>query len=157
MAHITRFLRTHGRQAVIATVVVVGLAAGGVAYAVSGSGGSSSPQAAPPTTSAPTTTPPAPKRPKPVRGRLTAIAPGSWTLRTSTSETVTVIIDAKTKFGSKKAPSTLSAFAVGNRIVVSGQQTGASITATRIVMAPAKGAGAGAGATTTTTAPSAAG
>jgi hypothetical protein len=152
MAHITRFIRTHARQAAIAAVVMVALAAGGVAYAVSNSGGSPSPQAAPPTTTAPANPRAASARAKPVRGQLTAIAPGSWTLQTSTGQTMTVIIDPKTKFGANKAPSTSSAFAVGNSIVVRGRQSGTSITAKRIRMAPAKGAGA----TTTTTAPRAA-
>jgi hypothetical protein len=146
-----RFIRTHVLQAIIAAVVVLALAVGGVAYAVSNSGGSSNPQAAP-TTTAPSTPPPAAtKRPKPVRGRLTAMAPGNWTLQTKTGQTMAVVINAKTKFGSKKAPLTSSSFAVGNSIVVSGQQTATSISATRITMAPAKAPAAGA--TTTTTAP----
>jgi hypothetical protein len=143
MAHLTRFIRTHGRRSIIAGVVVVALAVGGVAYAVAGSGGSATSQANPPATSAPTTAPPAPaaKRHPILRGLITAIAPGNWTVRTRSGQTIAVIVSAQTQFGSRRAPLTSSAFAVGDRILVIGPRTETTIVAARIAKAPVRRAG----------------
>jgi hypothetical protein len=157
MANIFRFIRAHGRQSIIAALVVVTLAVSGVAYAVSNSGGSSTSPAAAPPTSAPTTTAPAspaaPAKRHPVlRGLLTAIGPGNWTVRTRTGQTIAVIVNPQTQFGTRKAPLASSAFAIGDRIVVSGPQTAITVVAARIAKVPVKAPGSPTSPTSTTVA-----
>jgi hypothetical protein len=153
MASITRFIQTHARQSIIGLSVLLALGLGGVAFAVSSSSGSAQVAAAPTTTTVPAPTRPPPARPKPVRGSITAMAPGSWTVRTAKGQIVTVTVTDQTKFGSVKAPLAVTAFAVGDRIVVSGPQTSTSVVARRIAKAPVKPAGSGSTTSTSTSVP----
>ncbi len=70
----------------------------------------------------------------PLRARLTAISGSTWTVQPAKGGPVSVIVNGQTKFGSKKAPSTASAFAVGTRIAIVGARVGDRIDATRIML-----------------------
>lgn len=70
----------------------------------------------------------------PLRARLTAISGSTWTVQPAKGGPVSVIVNGQTKFGSKKAPSTASAFAVGTRIAIVGARVGDRIDAKRIML-----------------------
>ena len=80
------------------------------------------------------------------------MAPGKWTVRTRTGQTISVVVTAQTQFGSRKAPLTSSQFTVGDRILVSGPLTATTVLAARIAKVPVK-APATTPSTTATTAP----
>ncbi len=158
MGQTTSLIRRHMGAAVASGVAVVVLAGGGIAYAVTSSGSSGPAKAALPPVSAPaTTTPPArgasgkaaaggtnAKHPG-VRGTVTAVNGGVWTVKTVKGDSVSVTVTPQTTFGTKQAPGSASSFPVGTTVRVDGQRTGTSITAIRI-LAPKS-----AGSTTSTT------
>ncbi|MDQ6838587.1 MAG: DUF5666 domain-containing protein [Actinomycetota bacterium] len=158
MPQITRTVRRHVGASIAGGVAVVALAGGGIAYAATSLGPSAPAKASAPATSAPTTTPPAAgparghktKHPG-VRGTVTAVNGDAWTVTTAKGASTMVTITAQTAFGTKQAPSSAASFPVGTKVRVVGQSTGASITATRIVVPKAAGAG---GSTPSTTAAS---
>jgi hypothetical protein len=67
---------------------------------------------------------------------VTAINGGTWTVTTAKGVAVTVHVTAATSFGTPKAPSSPSAFTVGEQVVVLGTRSKTTVTATRIAEAP---------------------
>jgi hypothetical protein len=134
-----------------AAVLVVGA---GIAYGVMSSATSTavtsspttSPTTSPPATAAPGSAPGAPtapsssparRRPRALRGRVTAMSSTAWTVQTAAGVTVTVEITPTTAFGSRAAPAAASSLAVGDEVIVVGARHGTTVTATRIAMTPA--------------------
>jgi hypothetical protein len=132
---------------VIATVLVAGLTAWGVTALVENAG---TPTAAvAPAGSARIAGTPAPAGKtgglRGVRGTITAMNGSSWTIRTLAGTEVTIAITPTTAYGTKKAPSAESDFAVGDAVAVIGVRQGNTGTATRVIRTRVLGAKDGAG------------
>lgn len=80
---------------------------------------------------------------RPVRGRITAISGGTWTVQPAKGGPVTVVVSQRTKFGTRKAPAPASEFTVGTRVAVAGPRTGDRVQANRITIPPAAAAPVG--------------
>lgn len=76
-------------------------------------------------------------------GVITAISGATWTIRSTAGTTLTVTLDASTRFGTTKIPAAASSFAVGDRVGVVGARSGDEITAKRVVQLKAGSGGAG--------------
>ena len=74
-----------------------------------------------------------------IAGQISAMNGSSWTVTTARGVAYTVNLTPTTAFGSKAAPQTQSQFTTGERIRVLGQPSDKTVTATRIVAAPARG------------------
>lgn len=72
------------------------------------------------------------------RATIVSEAGTTWIVRTPSGHTLTVTLTPKTKFGTKKAPATVTQFTRGDMIVIGGTVNSDTITATRIAT-PAKG------------------
>ncbi|MFE3756841.1 DUF5666 domain-containing protein [Nocardia tengchongensis] len=70
-----------------------------------------------------------------VGGKITTEGAGSWQITKQDGSTETVAISATTEFGSKAKSETAAQFAVGDQIMVQGQETDGTIAATRIMHA----------------------
>ncbi|MFE3796684.1 DUF5666 domain-containing protein [Nocardia tengchongensis] len=70
-----------------------------------------------------------------VGGKITTEGAGSWQITKQDGSTETVAISATTEFGSKAKSETAAQFAVGDQIMVQGQETDGTIAATRILHA----------------------
>ncbi|MGI8751107.1 MAG: DUF5666 domain-containing protein [Acidimicrobiales bacterium] len=154
MGQTTSFIRRHVGAAVASGVAVVALAGGGIAYAATSSGSSAPAKASPPPASAPASSGTHGSKAKAkhpgVRGTVTAVSGGAWTVKTAKGVSMTVTVTPQTTFGTKKAPSSATSFPVGSTVRVSGQQNGTSITATRIT-APKAASGSTTGGSTPST------
>jgi hypothetical protein len=158
MRRIVDSLRYHARRRGVIPVAVLAALGAGVAAGALTAGSGSSPASAPAAATT-TTTPPSPAPAASstrhvrhgVRGRVTAISATSWTVQTAAGQTVTVEITSSTHFGPRVVPTKI---AVGDQIVVIGSGSGATVTASRIGMAPHLSAPAAALTPTTTTVPS---
>lgn len=135
----TSFLRRHAvglsiAAAALAIVVVAGGTAWGVSAAVAGGD-----SAAPATMSTAVHAKKGGaasaklKRSHGTLGTLTAMSGDTWTIQSAAGATVTVTVGSSTTFGTAKKPTTVSSFAVGDRIGVIGARSGDSITAARVV------------------------
>jgi hypothetical protein len=113
--------------ATAATVIALGAAA----LMLSGCSSSSNTPSGTPSAAAPAA-PGAGHHRHGVRGTVSAENPTSWTITTAKNKTVTVTITPTTQFGTKKAPATAATFPVGSQIMVMGQRSGDTVTATRI-------------------------
>ncbi len=152
MSRISQFVRRHVASTTVAAVAVVALAGGGIAYAATSSGGPAKRTASPTTAPAPTAKGKGTKTHHHVtRGTVTAINGDTWTVKTAEGSTVTVTIDASTKFGTKKHPATQSSFHVGSSIAVGGSLEGSAISA-RHILVPQSKKSASTSPTSTTTA-----
>ncbi|MGO4536097.1 DUF5666 domain-containing protein [Leifsonia sp. 2MCAF36] len=124
---------------VLAVIVVAGGTAWGVSAAVAGSQTTAS---APMAAASHSTGAKAGKHGKSKAhgavGTITAINGDTWTLNAASGATLTVKLSSTTAFGTKKAPSTASSFAVGDKVGALGSRAGDTVTATRIVHAPAQ-------------------
>ena len=100
---------------------------------------SDTPAASPAPSAAPT---PAPgkKVEQGVRGQITAETATSWTVTTAKGKAFTVTVSPQTVFGTKAAAATAAQFPVGTAVRVTGQRTGATVSATRIALAKAHAA-----------------
>ncbi|GAB2561553.1 hypothetical protein GCM10027167_80830 [Nocardia heshunensis] len=76
-----------------------------------------------------------------VGGKITSEGSGSWMITKQDGSTETVTISPTTEFGSKKQSETAAQFAVGDQIMVQGQESNGSIAATRIIHARERGNG----------------
>ncbi len=134
-------------MAVAALLVVAVLALGAGAYAVVSFLTNRGPiaSAARGATVSSSAGPSAGAKPHPARGRITAINGQVWTVTPAKGSPLTVQVSSKTKFGSRKAPLSLSAFAVGTRVAVAGPRVGDRVEATRILIAKPKAAPSPAG------------
>ena len=142
-----------------AAVLVVGAAiAYGLLSSATSTAVTSSPTTSPTTTAAAspasgaTTAPtssPARRRPRALRGRVTAMSSTAWTVHTAAGVTVTVEITPTTAFGTRAGPTSAASLAVGDDVIVAGARHGTTVTATRIAVAPT----ARPGPTTTTPVP----
>lgn len=141
------FLRRHPLAvgiggAALAVVLVSGLTAWGVGSAVLASYTNAVP--APAASTAPLTRAQgahrgtAPVRAQ-VRGIIQAISGATWTVKTRTGVTQTVIVDAATRYGTVKAPAPASEFTVGASVLILEKSEGGRKTAVRVVAA--KGGG----------------
>ncbi|MDQ2729232.1 MAG: DUF5666 domain-containing protein [Actinomycetota bacterium] len=164
MGQTTSLIRRHVGAAIASGVAVLALAGGGIAYAATSPGSSAPAKASPPPTTAPaagahgsasahgagtTKT----KHPG-LRGTVTAVNGGAWTVKTAKGVSMTVTVTPQTVFGTKKAPSSASSFPVGSTVRVVGQRTGTTITATRIIAPkPAGGSTTGTTGASATAAP----
>ncbi|MDQ2881119.1 MAG: hypothetical protein M3Y48_07680 [Actinomycetota bacterium] len=70
--------------------------------------------------------------PRALRGTISAENGSTWTLNTVKGATYTINITPTTTFGTKKAPATAQSFPIGAEVVVAGEHSGTTITATRI-------------------------
>jgi hypothetical protein len=77
-----------------------------------------------------------------VFGKIATENPGTWTITKRDGSTETVTITPTTVFGSKQQPETQSQFAVGDPVMIRGQVSGDTITATRISQPHARSNGA---------------
>jgi hypothetical protein len=153
MKKLTGFVRSHLGPAIAAAVSAVVLVGGLITVVVVGAGGSSAPlAAAAPTATTSTTMAPAAgaaagtgaatgkgaaaQQRRAVRGQVTAINGGVWTVTTAKGVALTVQVTAGTTFGTPKAPSSASAFMVGEQVVVLGTTRKSSVAAMRIAEAP---------------------
>ena len=129
--------------AVLAVVVVAGGTAWGVSAAVAGSQTTASAPMPGAKNASHTTGTKSAKHAKHKAhgavGTITAIAGDTWTLHAASGATVTVKLSSTTAFGTKKAPSTASSFAVGDKVGALGARSGDSVTATRVVHLPLPG------------------
>lgn len=158
MGQTTSFIRRHARACITSGVAVAALAGGGVAYAATSSGPAPAQASHPPASaSTPATGGPASgggtagrgaghaggatkaKHPG-VRGTVTAVNGGTWTVKTAKGVSMNVTVTPQTAFGTKQAPSSAASFPVGATIRVVGQRSGTTITATRIVAPKPAGA-----------------
>jgi hypothetical protein len=73
---------------------------------------------------------------KGVHGKIVTASPDGLTLREGDGTVLTVLITAKTRFGSKKRPATAADLVPGARVTVIGSLSGTTVSARRIV--PAK-------------------
>lgn len=69
------------------------------------------------------------------KGMIASEAGSVWTLRTASGTTVRVSITARTQFGTKQAPSSASAFAVGSQVTVAGPSHNGTVSARRVRLA----------------------
>jgi hypothetical protein len=93
--------------------------------------------AAAPTAASPQPSPLAdPPLGRPVRGEITAIRGGTWTVQPAKGNPVTVVVSDQTKFGTRKAPVPVSQFTVGTRVAVAGPRVGDRVQANRITIPP---------------------
>ncbi|MFE3188825.1 DUF5666 domain-containing protein [Nocardia sp. NPDC059240] len=76
-----------------------------------------------------------------VGGKITTEGSGSWMITKQDGSTETVTISPTTEFGSKSKSETAAQFAVGDQIMVQGQESNGSIAATRIIHARERGNG----------------
>ncbi|MFI5780907.1 DUF5666 domain-containing protein [Nocardia sp. NPDC051570] len=119
-------------------ILLIGTAGGVVLAAMltacgsSGNSSSAPTSSAGPTSSAPASAAPGSHRGHAVFGTIAAENGNTWTITTREGGTETVTITSSTTFGSKNQPETQSQFAVGNQVMIDGQASGTSITATRI-------------------------
>lgn len=135
---------------VIAVVLVSGLTAWGVGAAVTASLTSSNASAP---MAMPTTAPTAGGAAGAAIGGTGATATGrlafratiqsmdgdSWSILTKQGKSVTVMVDASTRFGTRAATATVADFAIGDSVIVVAMRgTDAMPTATRIVKSPAE-------------------
>ncbi|MFJ9362948.1 DUF5666 domain-containing protein [Nocardia sp. NPDC101769] len=67
-----------------------------------------------------------------VGGKITSENSGSWMITKQDGSTETVTISPSTEFGTKAKSETAAQFAVGDQIVVRGQESNGTIAATRI-------------------------
>ena len=74
-----------------------------------------------------------------IAGQISAMNGSIWTVTTARGVAYTVNLTPTTAFGSKAAPETQSQFTTGERIRVLGQPSDKTVTATRVVAAPARG------------------
>lgn len=89
-----------------------------------------------------------------VAGKITTEGAGSWMITKKDGSNETVTISSTTEFGSKKQTETAAQFAVGDEIMVVGDESNGTITATRISHAHERNGGAsGAPASPSGTAP----
>jgi len=103
-----------------------------------GSTGNPSPAAAPATSaSSQTQSASGAHRGNATFGSITAENAGTWTITKRDGSTATVTITPSTTFGSKRSPATQSQFTVGDSVMIRGQVSGDTITATRISQARA--------------------
>lgn len=137
MSRLSAFARTP--RGIVATVVVALLViAGGVGAGVTLADHSDS------TVPAATKTSPTPaaassgQEAKGVHGKIVAASPDRLTLREGDGTVLTVLITAKTRFGSKKRPATAADLVPGTRVTVIGSLSGTTVSARRIVPAKAK-------------------
>ncbi|MEC3913401.1 DUF5666 domain-containing protein [Nocardia sp. CDC160] len=70
-----------------------------------------------------------------VGGTITTEGSGSWMITKRDGSTETVTISPTTEFGTKAKSETAAQFAVGDQIMVQGQESNGTITATRILHA----------------------
>ncbi|MEC3955129.1 DUF5666 domain-containing protein [Nocardia sp. CDC153] len=70
-----------------------------------------------------------------VGGTITTEGSGSWMITKRDGRTETVTISPTTEFGTKAKSETAAQFAVGDQIMVQGQESNGTITATRILHA----------------------
>ncbi len=157
MYRFKRLLRRHVGAALAAGGFLLLVAGVGVGWAIGSSTSSTSSNqvstatstapavSLPPTSTDRPATPPKGSGPQvssqpeqPVRtaviGRLTGVTGSTWTLTSSAGATMTVSITPQTLFGTKKVPAAQSQFAVGQTVRITGEVTGSTITAQRIVM-----------------------
>lgn len=73
-----------------------------------------------------------------VVGAITAINGDTWTIHAASGRTVTVAVNGRTTYGTKKKPATASDFTVGQRIAVLGARKGDAVTATHVIALPAR-------------------
>lgn len=139
MPRLPAFVRT--RRGVVATVAVAALVIGGgvgagVALADHSSSGPASAGASASPTPAAT---PSEQKNKGVHGKIVTASADKLTVREGNGTVVTVLITAKTHFGSKKRPAKLADLVPGVRVTVIGPLSGTTVSARRIVPAMAKG------------------
>lgn len=139
MSRLSAFARTP--RGIVATAVVASLVVGGgVRAGVALADRPSSTVSAGATTS-PTPTPTSSGQAnKGVHGKIVAVSADKLTVREGNGTVLTVLITAKTKFGSKKRPATAADLVPGTRVTVVGPLSGTTVSARRIVPAKAKAA-----------------
>jgi hypothetical protein len=121
--------RRTGRR--IATMTVLAAVAGiGLSACSTGFGNAAGVSSTPPTT--PPTATSSPKAAKGVTGQITAENGSTWTVRNRKGKQFTVTITAATRFGTKKQPSTVQQFAVGNQVRITGPISGTTVRAVRV-------------------------
>lgn len=128
------FTRRHRTELIVAAVAVIALGAG-TGIALAASAGSAAPAAsASASTSPPASAPPSgqARAGKAIRATIVSESGSTWIVRTQAGQSVTVTITPRTKFGTRKAPATQAAFAVGAPVLVLGRETNGVIAATRV-------------------------
>lgn len=128
-------------RGIVATVVVASLIVGGGIQAGDAlADRSPSPVPAGATTSPSPTPTTSGQAAKGIHGKIVAVSADKLTVREGDGTVLTVLITAKTKFGSKKRPATAADLVPGTRVTVIGPVSGTTVTARRIVPAKPKGA-----------------
>lgn len=135
MSRLSAFARTP--RGIAAAVVVASLVIGGGV----GAGAALADHSAPTVPTGAVATPaatPSGHATKGVHGKILTVSPDKLTLREGNGTVLTVLITAKTKFGSKKRPATAADLVPGIRITVIGTVSGTTLSARRIVPAKPK-------------------
>jgi hypothetical protein len=131
----------------------VGLVAFGAGFAIAvsafGQGSTSAAPSTPATSPAASPAAAAPHHPKQARSRATIVTESgtTWTARTPSGRTLTIVITPQTQFGTKAAPATAAQFPPGSTVIVAGTTRGSDLTASRIAAAPTPPSGSPTGTT----------
>lgn len=120
----------------VAVVLVAALAVARVGLEQTAGTAAAASPAAPPTALPGGTRTPAPHVAPRVRGTVTAEAPDGLTVAATSGATVTVALDAGTRYGTHRAPVTRAAVTVGSAVAVVGDLADGSVTATRVLLEP---------------------
>lgn len=133
--HLQRHPRLSAVTALVAATAVLVVLAHGVGAPAPAAASATTPPAAGSASPGP-----APHRSPTVRGQLTALVGDTWTVSPTTGTTITVAVGAQTTFGTAKTPLGRDRFTVGTQVAVIGSLTGDTVTARRIILAPATAA-----------------
>jgi len=120
--------RSLGKAALIVALLVVALVAGRESALLTRSTAQAS--AAPTSTRAPGVHHDSPS----VRGAISVLDDDRWTVTTVDGSPVTVTLSAQTVFGTANSPAQRSQFGVGTTIAVTGQRSGDTVTASRVII-----------------------
>ncbi len=120
--------RSLGKAALIVALLVVALVAGRESALLTRSTAQDS--AAPTSTRAPGVHHDSPS----VRGAISVLDDDRWTVTTVDGSPVTVTLSAQTVFGTANSPAQRSQFGVGTTIAVTGQRSGDTVTASRVII-----------------------
>jgi hypothetical protein len=142
MGRMNRVLSTLTRERlgwVVAGIIALAIVGGGVAWAVTRNHHASATPASK-----------AAGNGGAVRGRVTAVAADSLTLRVRGGTTMTVLLGAKTRYGNKAHPGSRADLRAGETVRVTGDTSGATVSAKRVVIVSGGGGNGGSGTTTST-------
>ncbi|MHB1987139.1 MAG: hypothetical protein ACYCSF_04015 [Acidimicrobiales bacterium] len=151
MSKIFSYVSTHARSSLAVAAIVIALAAGGSAWALTSGSSVSASQVHPVgAASSPGGSHHGHKghkrhaRHHAIAGTISAINGSTWTIQTKKGAVLQVKLATTTAFGSAKSPSTEAQFTVGTTLRVIGTRSGNTVTARRIVARkPASGSPAG--------------